>query len=1182
MGMINQLNIKWTDYRPLIIFFESKEHCRILYKNYGHNQGFMGVKDQDVQDVDDFSKLMQRLRTRRFGYFNRTFNDIKVYRSTERMDTETDSEMEQDIDAAEERGTIDDLMAIYGELKDFLCIRFLHLFDLNLLPSLTIITSILRDDMINNRIYGFCAVYGYDFHVKLHRGYNILMLAIELRNRQAAEILIQSQINLNTRNDFYEIAADIACRTRQFDILRTLIMHNSRYPHNYSNHPVELNDIQIKSAIIHDTIADIDESDESLFSSSKELIQNVISDYKDLKYWYNLSNVSAMCKAIVMKKFKTYQFLMDIGLFLGPCEDIEKIKEKLSGDEKQKISTIHEIYIDNLPQDYIMRLRSNSFIWQHLTQRKLAFDEIANAFQILNQNPYIQPILKIAALVNVRIIFDCNRKAAAGIDFTVHNNVQGLFQTVFNATKFQIFIGSEDLLNDGTKMETIGTLAHELTHLAMLVTYRNGCKPYDHGDLTNEINYKRICRRLNPNIHEHWRNNQERLISLVYGYEKKMWLSELATRAAHMMAQYHNDQNTLNKLYADYSDLFDDFQNRVTKDILDRIPDVRDTQYEDIRTEHAHWVKKSRKEKIIRYSLSTGIFMLISVLLGLGVWLVPLLGCKTFSKTCKWKELTKWEKDEIWNTKIQFNGHNMSIYSITDGHEDLMDFLSIDEIYAPWKISLNKQNNLKLNFEYFNRQYSDFDAKYAHTGHKHCEYSYPKPYNFQYIRHRSPFYILTGDPMSGISTELIHNTQILSQNDTVNWIAYLDLKTVNIDGYKNLKNWTSTNVTNFLINAHNLDDLSDFRAELFKIKFQNGEVRLFMDHIDGLFDDIGENFMSNLVGMAHNKSEMWFGVRNGLSSRMDEIIDPKVSIKVKLHPLYCEDRENYVRMLLSTAGLGLEQVEETVRRLDMILKPLEVWRQMRTTVIDNIYLIKVITNHTAESVIASSNSINLYQIIDEYIRKTANFENLPKDANRNMFGKSVMLHILNSNYQLKDVNVSILINDYAIDYKYYELPRADAELTDITNGFIMQELKLGIYVKNAGNKVDFISKIYFEYFLAQYIKDELWMKIKYANKGLIFRNKVNLLLNIFWDMYNNFPVVKRCIEDFVKDNRGDGAETRAEYNSEFLNVFRDLFGKFSSGTNINVGENMTTLFEDDLGMLAIVKRNSSRTGPGEA
>ncbi|KAL7013457.1 hypothetical protein ACKWTF_015406 [Chironomus riparius] len=1154
--------------RPILIFFESPNSWRIIYKNYGINQEFMEVvepMDVEAQHVEDFSSLMVNLQNGGYGFFNGYLMETTLNVSANPENIEPNS--------------IEDLMETFADRNDFLCVRFLHLFRRDLRPNIRTIQRIIRDDFLNNNADRFAAIYGHDFKVAIPDGYNLLMLAIAHRNADAAEILIRSRINLNVTVDHLN-AADLACATGQFNILSTLIRFNSQYPHNFNlqnAHLAEIGDIQLRTRLIHDQIMDVDEQND--FETSKDIIVGAASIFPNLKYWYDLTNQSAVTKAILRRKFRTYQLLLEIGLCLGPYEDVAAIREGLSELEQQRLTFINAEIAQNLQRDYLLTLRTNSFDWQHNPDLETQTDKIDEAFKILNENEFIQPILQIvAASRDFRIIFDFNRTSVEAVDFTSHRQTEGVFQTVL-AMNFHIYIGAHDLLNEHTKLRTIGTLAHELCHCAMLLTYNNRCKPYERGNGEARNAFDVITRRClaisrNGNAIE-----QEEIVALVSNYNQAKHHAEMIVRAPHMMMLYQESPR-LQQVQTTYNDLFTDFTVRVIPNIMSRITQVRDNFYEWIRLEHTYWAKKAKKEKIIRYSLVSTVVLAICIVIGLGFVINNLNGCKTDpNNDCTWEMLNEREKEEILDTTVNYQGHNRTLRDITNGNYEILKRLTNKEVRNPKQIEINRQN-WKLEFDYFKRKFTYFDDSYSHIDYlvedDPCDYRYAYELSIDGIQrsiNNRTFYIIAGEPLSGKSTELLKIAENVTQSNQLAWVSYLNFSSIKIENYVGFANWTVGNLTNFLSAAKGID-INSFESEIFKRNFEIGDVILFIDHIDKLFiknEEFAERFLKVLIEKSHDNAELWFGTRSWYSNKIEEIIknfDSGFTSKYKLLPLYCQDRDDYLLKILRTTTLNLSQINSTLSRINEILEPLEGWRNMKTTKIDNIYILKVIANHTAMPMLKNESSINIYEILDGYIRKTADFNTSATNADRDLFGKSVMLHILkfDTGYRLKDVNMSILIDDYSNDHKYYNLPKSNVDILSIADGVIDKQLELGIFKKNY-KKIDFLSPIYFEYFVARYIYDEFWMKIKYADEEIVFENKVNLFLSIFWDLKVNFPVVKRCIKDFVKN---DGKTVK--FNKNFKKIFEKLFVKFTSNTNIQVGESMMELFEDDSDMQNILRR----------
>ena len=220
-----------------------------------------------------------------------------------------------------------------------------------------------------------------------------------------------------------------------------------------------------------------------------------------------MSNESAATKAICAKKFYTYFFLLRNGLFVGPYEDIKSIKKNLEESEQDKIRQINAASAQPIPEDYLLVLRLNSYMWQNKKNQRPAPLMIEDAFKILDKNDDIKPILQIvAAAKNFRIIFDFNHSSVETLDFTSTAKTSAIFYL----KQSHIYIGAKDLLDETKKYQTIATLAHELCHFAMLLTYGNLCNPYSKDDFEKKNKFKKVLAECEKE------KKKEYLVDLVY------------------------------------------------------------------------------------------------------------------------------------------------------------------------------------------------------------------------------------------------------------------------------------------------------------------------------------------------------------------------------------------------------------------------------------------------------------------------------------------------------------------------------------------------------------------------------------------------------------------------------------------------------------------------------------------
>lgn len=647
------------------------------------------------------------------------------------------------------------------------------------------------------------------------------------------------------------------------------------------------------------------------------------------------------------------------------------------------------------------------------------------------------------------------------------------------------------------------------------------------------------------------------------------------------MMMHYRDSPRLEQVRTIYNDLFTDYTTRVIPNVMGKISQVRDNFYESIRLEHTYWTRRAKKEKIIRYSLMSAVLMAIIIVIGLAVVFAKLMGCKSnLNNDCPWDKLNKWEQIEILKTVVDFQGHNVTIKDLTNENNEILSKLNNHENRNAKKIKLNRRK-WRLTFEYFGRQFTKPNEDYMNFGSSNdteetCVYKYSVVYCFDYILNllkNRAYFILTGEPLSGKTTELLRFEEEAASNNSVIWVSYLNFTGFIVDDYTEIADWTVTNLTNFLLDVQDIKE-SAFEKEIFKGKFLNGDVILFIDHIDTLFiknETFAENFLKILLQNSHKNTKLWFGTRTLYSNKIKEIIkvyDENFQSIYKLLPLYCHDREKYLSNILKATVLDGEQVNLTLKRIKNTLEHLEIWRNNRKPHIDNIYLLKIVANHTADAVLNNETSMNFYWTLNEYIKKAEGFNTSykePPDANRDIFAKSIALHKLKNVEVIFDkVNMNVLIDDFANENYIYHAPNASIDISTISLKVINEKLESGFFKKENGN-LEFLSLIYFEYFVARYIADDFWNQIPKADADNdVFKNKIILLLSIFKDLGHNFPVIGRCVKDYAKMKRIDFKQT-------FKHVFRETYKKFLNGTNLEVGKEMIELFENDTEMLKILK-----------
>ncbi|XP_070503128.1 uncharacterized protein [Chironomus tepperi] len=1185
------LKQRYRTKRPLIVIFESI-NPKIFYKNHGLYSRFIEYELGTVEtepDVIDFPTMLMNFEVNGLGYFSGCFEQISI----------------NNADAGQK------LMNKLAAKNDLLGIRFLHLFDSSLRPDVQHIRAILANDYNNTELDGFSAIFdfniedygsrkliyhsisGRDVHLILNSTFenqeNLLMTAIKCHNKNAAKLFIKCGINLNLSNgnETCQIAADIAYKTSQYDILLRLLEANSRFPHDFGaglfdNLTYELKKFINLTTELHELIRKIDEFDWEKSKENLEKMLCIIQTYPNLDYWYDQSNTSAATKAIHCKKFRTYSFLLRHGLFIGPFEDIQTIKGMLNPPELDIIRNINAANAQKQPKDYLLILQLNSFIWKNKKNENVPADLIEMTFNILDQNEDIRPILQIVAEVKCfRIVFDFNHTSVEALDFTSGDKTCA----VFHLRQSHIYIGAKDLLDETKKYETIATLSHELCHLAILLTYNNLCNPYAECDYIKMKLFDKICRECEV------LKDKEYLVGLVYLYQADRRHAELIVRAPHMMIHYIKKPNIYSTLNEIYKSLFDFYKTSVLPDIKKTINNVSHQFAENLKFEHEFWEKKKRKQKIIKYSLILAIFLAIG-LAGLSLILLMFFEpCILFNTTCSWDGLKELTRQRLLDTEVKFNNNFTKLRHVAKDDLGALRFLSSDQIKSPSTIAINVQD-LSLPFRYHDRMFASYSEDYYYNE-SNCSNKYISSHDLTSYESQSNIHLICDEPVAGKSTTFKHIANHKRSQNPSKWVVYLNFEDFNLETYSKLLNWTSTNVTNFLIDVHNLRrhdkiEKDSIEAEIFKNKFKSGEIIAFMDHIDWIFqknETVAEQFLQNVLKKSHNNSEFWFATRNYFGEKIEQILNKSRTspiVRHKLVPIYCEDRDNFIEKSINDKNLTSNEVENVKLRLGEIFNITNRWRNWEQVQLDNICLIAIILNQTIESVQSNSTHINYYNIFEAYTMKILSFMSDLSEEEvkviRDATDKTLMVVALRYvdvtyNSSLKDVNMTSLINGELqyINYKGnldFTIYGQNGSLWDIKSPKMQHEIKRGI-LKVENDKIEFLHKINLEYYIAKYIRDEMWFKPTWGPRQYLFKDKMLFLFNIFKDINTQFPTVQKCIIDAVKSAQSHEMH-RISYDEDFKEFYKELYLNFTTGTNIQVYEYLKDVFDDDEDMKDII------------
>lgn len=584
--------------KPLIISFESGQQSLIYYKEANDCEFVKFEENEKLSEVDflqeirenfDLKLLLKALKSKLCGAFNGTLsgisvNPVKCFNSWRLIDHA-------------------------AHHNNILCLRFLNLFNFNLKMRNEDQKRVLEIAAQYCDSHGFAALLELpidsnfddfymtpeDFHLLKKRSindYSLLMIASKTGNNKIFDHLLVREHDVNRRGKDGETAASLAWRNKHFDFLAKLIEANSKYPENFDNkfeqHKKHNEKKMAKLCAIVDKTKIIFGEIEK--GSCDEVVR-ILMEEQSFRCMYNINNQPSQIFALQKDEIEIFAFLKSIQKRLNP-EESQAIQTFIDifyndNNDKTDLRDAYKKYHITSEDSYLMELSKKTRLGlNHSNDDGIPyFKFIRQAFDELNEIEWIRPILKIVSKAKKSdIIFDFNHDSVEELDPTQDEKTMGIAYYVSG----YIYIGAKSLLEEERKYESLGTLAHELTHYAMQLTYGNKCKPYAADDDDNEEQFQEIV--------EIFQSNQsEPYINVVYEYARKDRPAELIVRVPHLLALYKDDPINLTRVKKSFGILFKYFQKTLIDvekkiellDIIEQnpngnpdegLPDTRDPQ----------------------------------------------------------------------------------------------------------------------------------------------------------------------------------------------------------------------------------------------------------------------------------------------------------------------------------------------------------------------------------------------------------------------------------------------------------------------------------------------------------------------------------------------------------------------------------------------------------------------------
>lgn len=300
-------------------------------------------------------------------------------------------------------------------------------------------------------------------------------------------------------------------------------------------------------------------------------IKQMIDTHPTEKHFYNKLNESAAATAMKFAQIDIYEYFLLHGIYLGHHEDVEKIVEGMSNESKREFRCLHKSCEKNPNSDYFTKLISRCMLSHNTDEqdRKEFFDKIIESLATLNKNDWITNVLQVVAFAgDLELTFDFYRHSIEHMDPTVNRNVEGLCYH----NKGHIYIGAKGLLDEENSVEyqnTLGVIAHELSHYALQLVYLNDCKPYRTDQTERSVEFDKILRLFKT------KSDLEPYVEIVYRYPKSQQVAELIVRVPHLSALYKNNEEKFANVYEEFIELFKFYEEYTLVDLKLEVPSMK-------------------------------------------------------------------------------------------------------------------------------------------------------------------------------------------------------------------------------------------------------------------------------------------------------------------------------------------------------------------------------------------------------------------------------------------------------------------------------------------------------------------------------------------------------------------------------------------------------------------------------
>ncbi|KAL7014396.1 hypothetical protein ACKWTF_015903 [Chironomus riparius] len=858
-------------------------------------------------------------------------------------------------------------------------------------------------------------------------------------------------------------ASNLEIKEKSCKIILSLLKNNSKYPKKFDfkmKNELEVKSYEFSYENCSESVKNFVDYSEKLHSlvteSNLEELKLEIVKEPRLCYFYDRNNKSLIAHAIETKDIDAWKFLISLKLSIGQHEiqNLGDFYKNYELSKKRLMRTEHQKCARDLPSSHIHFLLTCSRIGSNDRRSDERWNLIEEAFRIMDTDKSCSKILKIATKwKRLTIYFDFKHDTAYYLDPVSSLGTKGVIYGVH-----MIYIGAKYLPDVKMKHEVIGTIIHELCHLAVFLTYINNYDPYPKGESDDK---RRFEDEVVPECEEN--GDFEDIVGTVAYYIQEHHNSEYIVRIVQMLMHYYVLDPTIecenSKILQDrrekFGKLFKYFEEVVERDFNDFL-EIIDTLLDE-------------------------------------------------SVDIKYDQLTGPMKARILHSKVNFQGQETTLHEIIGNKEEILSKMTSkqirDMLIKGDCIEIGSQHKTTTKFSSVERQFkipSSYKCKTMSDIQSEVE--------------DTKIFILSDSAGAGKTTTFEELTANLKETNKNSWVSFAKLRTYRsiFDSYNKSKDLCLEDVLALLIDIKDLKD--KLEVDIFKFLFANDRVILLLDGVDEISPDYN-NFMIKIMKILKEKTinQLWISSRPQCANMLEESLNVQAH---KLEPYTVEERDTFINEIYDSYKECSKDISkaDTMNDLKVFFELLK--NDQYNNEVNNPLMIKMITELYIQGQIdLDTESANLFDIFDKVtgkLRKEVGqkVESEDNDAFKVFnLGHVHQLLALKVLFKYKDVKDLSIMERWKEERKNWTVDRIQRF------GFVTLDARFDKDPRRS--YIDFIHRTYADFFAAQFI-----ISITFdSNCEELQRNKdFKILLLLINELQKDSSILK-FILSFLQSNK---------------------------------------------------------------